>query len=1152
MHGVMLGFDADQAAVASLLDDYAEASASAEPLDEALLDGEHDILQVCADIHALFGSQQAGRGDQGPALGTEQYLRTYLRTLDAEGAELPAGFVRTLRAAVAHYGTTLDPSPALREASLCLVKAHKRTELQVPIISAILQRRLAVADQGPPRSPALLSVLERLAAALQGRFSEVADLAHDLHYRCAEQPAFERARGAVQRDMLALISTIAAGTDERPALVRRLVECPQPLRGAFAGELAAFSAPERGVALEALLRRDYRIRALDGVTNRDGADVAVVQAHYGHQGDRIEVVALACPLAEVHGGLAKARSIASGLEANVDVVLELYVWTDTDMEEGPLSAHLSACLSDSRFDRPLRRVVAVVASSETARDRHLQCFTFRPAGPDYREDQFYRQMHPMLAKRLQLWRLGNFFLERLPSVEDVYLFRAVARENARDERLIVLAEVRDTTPLRDESGRLRSVPHLERMAMEALTAVRRAQMRRLPAERLHWNRVVLLLWAPVSLSWQDLQDVAQRVTAGAEGLGLEKLVMRGDITDADGVRRDTVLSIALAGGRAPVCRFSEPSDALVRTLSDYDQKVVRMRQRGLTYPYEIVRLLAPDRNDDGRGPSGRFTELDLAESGALAPVDRPYGRNTAHIVVGLVENRTATHPEGMRRVVLLGDPSREVGSLAEPECRRIIGALDLAVRERLPLEWFALSAGAKISMESGAENMDWIALVLRRLIELTRAGGEANIVVTGINVGAQPYWNAEATMLMHTRSVLIMTPEGAMVLTGQTVLDYSGSVSAEDNLGIGGYEHIMGPNGQAQYWARDLRDACDILLRHYDHCYVTPGERFPRRASTSDPLTRDVRSYPHGGGSGAFETVGDVFSDASNPGRKRRFEIRRVMASVCDQDHPSLERWPGWRDAEISVTWDAHIGGYPVCLLGLESQPVPRLGLVPSDGPEHWTSGTLFPMSSKKIARAINAASANRPVVILANLSGFDGSPESMRRRQLEFGAEIGRAVVNFRGPIVFVVVSRYHGGAFVVFSKTLNANMEVAAIEGGFASVIGGAPAAAVVFSREVDARTKADPRVAAIHERIRQADETERPSLLADLGELTRSVRSEKLGEVADEFDRVHSVHRALKVGSLDRIIAAADSRPYLVDAIERGMAKTVAVEQQSAVKS
>ena len=40
------------------------------------------------------------------------------------------------------------------------------------------------------------------------------------------------------------------------------------------------------------------------------------------------------------------------------------------------------------------------------------------------------------------------------------------------------------------------------------------------------------------------------------------------------------------------------------------------------------------------------------------------------------------------------------------------------------------------------------------MIEFTQAGGEVNVVVAGINAGAQPYWNAEATMLMHTRGIL--------------------------------------------------------------------------------------------------------------------------------------------------------------------------------------------------------------------------------------------------------------------------------------------------------------------------------------------------------------------------------------------------------------
>ena len=92
-------------------------------------------------------------------------------------------------------------------------------------------------------------------------------------------------------------------------------------------------------------------------------------------------------------------------------------------------------------------------------------------------------------------------------------------------------------------------------------------------------------------------------------------------------------------------------------------------------------------------------------------------------------------------------------------------------------------------------------------------------------------------MLMHTKGILVMTPDGAMVLTGKQALDYSGGVSAEDNFGIGGYERIMGPNGQAQYWAPDLSAACDVLLRHYEHTYVAPGERFPRRRATDRPAS---------------------------------------------------------------------------------------------------------------------------------------------------------------------------------------------------------------------------------------------------------------------------------------------------------------------------
>jgi hypothetical protein len=113
---------------------------------------------------------------------------------------------------------------------------------------------------------------------------------------------------------------------------------------------------------------------------------------------------------------------------------------------------------------------------------------------------------------------------------------------------------------------------------------------------------------------------------------------------------------------------------------------------------------------------------------------------------------------------------------------------------------------------------------------------------------------------------------------------------------------------------------------------------------------------------------------------------------------------------------------------------------------------------------------------------------------------------------------------------------------------VIGGAPAAAVVFAREVDQRTRKDSRVRELEAAIADPARTEfigekAADLRVRLEETLAAVRSEKLGEVALEFDHIHSVERALEVGSIHRILPPHELRPYLIDAIERGMEKELA---------
>ena len=824
-------------------------------------------------------------------------------------------------------------------------------------------------------------------------------------------------------------------------------------------------------------------------------------------------------------------------------MLDLYAeHLDAAPTHEELAERLRAALSGLAVPPALHRIVIAVAEPRRGRGMSaIDMFTFRPGADGLAEDEVLRGLHPMMGHRLQVWRLQEFELERLPSAEDIYTFHGVAHANPKDERLFALAEVRDLTRIYDDDGNIVALPELEQVVVRVLATLRSFQARRPISRRLLWNRVLLHVWPVMEPDPDEIHRIVERLAPLTTGLGIEMISFQGEVRESDGIVRRRVLQFFTPLGHDVSLEVADPPKRPIQPLDEGARRLISARRRGTMHPAEVVRLLAPAGGITGQ-PDGVFTEHELTDDGELVPVDRPPATNPCGIVVGTVRNFTERYPEGMLRVILLGDPTQSLGALAEPECRRINAAIDLAQELGVPLEWFALSAGAKIAMDSGTETMDWIGDVLRKIILFTQAGGELNVVVAGINVGAQPYWNAEATMLMHTRGVLIMTPESAMVLTGKQALDYSGGVSAEDNFGIGGYERIMGPNGQAQYWARDLSDACGVLLYYYEHAYVAPGERFPRPAISSDPVDRDVRPSVHFAEGSDLARIGDVFDDATNPGRKKPFDIRAVMRAVIDSDRLPLERWATMNAAEIAVVWDAHLGGQPVSLIGIEGRPLPRHGPMPADGPEQWTSGTLFPRAAKKIARAINSVAGRRPLVVLANLAGFDGSPESMREWQLEFGAEIGRAVVNFDGPIVFCVVSRYHGGAFVVFSQTLNPNLETVALEGAHASVIGGAPAAAVVFAREVEQAARGDRRITALDQEIADSDGAERQRLRAARAALWVEVLADNRKEFADRFDATHSVERAVQVGSVSQIVAPARLRPFLIEAVQRGMQRAL----------
>ncbi|MBB4931681.1 acetyl/propionyl-CoA carboxylase alpha subunit/acetyl-CoA carboxylase carboxyltransferase component [Lipingzhangella halophila] len=1120
LRSLLLGYDVDPHDERRVLDDYLAARRGAANGHRVLAE-EIGLLDVFADLAELSRNRPVGEDGGGDTRvhSPREHFHTYLQSLDVERAGLPEAFQAKLATALGHYGVAeLERTAQLDAAVFRIFLAQQRASADAGAVAALLRVWL----QEPPPEEALREpagrALERLVAATQVRFPAVADLARGVVFAWFGQPLLRRNRARVYAGVRKHLRYLDAHPDapDRAERIAEMVASTEPLVRLL-GQRLLRDDRDNTVMLEVLTRRYYGNKPLAEVRTSRAAGCEFVVAQRADSSVASTAVSF-----EALGSALRGLAELAGGQDSVDADIYL-AWEDQPADSEDMAAALGGVLAAHPLPEGVRRLTATVAGRSGA-VMH-QHFTFRPAATGMAEDRLIRGLHPYIAQRMQMERLSNFDLTRLPSSdEEVFLFQCVARENPSDERLVAFTQVRDLTELREHDGRLVALPTAEDAVAACLDSIRRVQSRRPEKKRFSTNRIVVYVWPPSEITRAELDTIANRVLPTTAGAGLEEILViarqrdpaTGELTKISvRVTFDTTGGTELTVGDPP----TEP----VEPLDDYRQKVLRASSRNTVYPYELTGLL------------GDFVEYDLDDSHALVPVERPKGRNTAAIVAGVVTTATRRHPQGVSRVVLLGDPTKSLGALSEPECRRVIAALDLAERMGVPLEWYALSAGARISMESGTENMDWVAAALKRIVEFTQDGGEINIVVAGINVGAQPYWNAEATMLMHTKGILVMTPDSAMVLTGKQSLDFSGGVSAEDNFGIGGYDRVMGPNGQAQYWAPSLAGARDVLMRHYDHTYVAPGERAPRRADTTDPAGRDIRDFPHAVEGSDFTTVGEIFSAETNAERKKPFDIRTVMRAISDQDHPVLERWAGMADAETAVVQDAHLGGTPVCLLGIESRSVQRHGFPPTDGPDAYTAGTLFPRSSKKAARAINAASGNRPLVVLANLSGFDGSPESMRKLQLEYGAEIGRAIVNFSGPIVFCVVSRYHGGAFVVFSKALNPNMTVLAVEGSYASVLGGAPAAAVVFSGEVNARTAADERVRELEARVAAASGADRAALTAELDELRSSVRAERLGQVAAEFDGVHDIRRAVEVGSVDAVVGAAELRPRIIEAVE-----------------
>ncbi len=1151
----LLGFDVSPPRLDKVIE-FLEAPLPAglsESFRDELAEVRHLVVTI-ADIERLFSRDRraSARGALGPS--NYAWLRMFVRRARSGGSGIPEEFLDLVRTALLHYDVRdLNDVNRVERALLRIFATQKVLARRHRLIMAVLRRVVALVDAG-----VVLGGDDRVGDALhrieelRGRVSNaIADAAIEARYVGYELPEVARQVGKMSERLESWLDEVET-MDALPIVPMKILDdlavARPELLNRVRGWLGGSDERRQSVALAATIRRLYTPSAPELHHSRSENSIPIEYFKFGET----RVLGAVCDGRRVRDAL---KTLAGELRPDEDVNVELII-VGADATE---IADARTAVSESMGGDLSARRVTLSLPNRYASSFFHETFE-RKANGDI-DLAPLQGLHPEAAERVQFSRFNKFDLQRLRASEDVYCFHAKNREDKADERVFVLADVLE----RPAGGSMESdvfLPILARWFQLATHALRLNLVARDPGRRLQWNRVIMAVAHPINVDEMKLQSTGRRLLPIVRHLGVEKTIVRLKIArpkhagsdanldasaDASASATETEIVFQLvAGSRFGMLVRKPHRDPLVPS-SPYERKAASARRRGLVHPYEIIRMLS--RGDMGREqevegatesarpvlPVGSFEEYDLDPASpapkAISVAGRERGQNKAALVFGILSTPTSKVPEGMKRVFIASDPTLNMGAVAAPECDRILAALDLAESLSLPVEWIPVSSGARIAMNSGTENLDATARVVRRIVTFTQDGGIIHLLVTGINVGAQSYWDALSAMLLHTRGVLIMTPQASMVLTGRAALAASGAVSAEDEVSIGGYERVMGPNGEAHYFAADLLEGYRILYDYYNYSYVVPGEEGPRSQPSSDPASRNIVNFPYDAadtGAGGFDTIGEIFDKTHNPGRKRPFAIRAVMKATVDGDGGYLERWPSQVGGETAVVWDAHLGGQPVSVIGIESHNVPRLGYRPPDGPADWNGGTLFPQASKKVARALTSASGNRPVVILANLSGFDGSPESMRKLQLEYGAEIARAVVNFEGPIVFLIIARYHGGAYVVFSRELNKHVRALAVEGSYASVIGGGPAASVVFTREVRARVAADPRLEKARE-VLDGKPTDEARSAFD--RVWQEVTLEKRGELAAEFDGIHTVERARDVGSLEAIISPDQIRSHII---------------------
>jgi acetyl-CoA/propionyl-CoA carboxylase carboxyl transferase subunit len=404
----------------------------------------------------------------------------------------------------------------------------------------------------------------------------------------------------------------------------------------------------------------------------------------------------------------------------------------------------------------------------------------------------------------------------------------------------------------------------------------------------------------------------------------------------------------------------------------------------------IAAGVADETELDYRDPEARLRAL--FDRGSLRPVS---GRDDS----GVMSARGQI--DGTPVVAFASDGTRMGGAMGAVGCQHVVEAIDLAVRERIPVVGLWHSGGARLA--EGVVALDAVGQVFAAMV---RASGRVPqiSVVLGPAAGGAAYGPA-------LTDIVVMSGGGRIFVTGPEVVR---SVTGEqvDMERLGGPEPHGRRSGVVHVTTKDDASAIETarslaaLLGHQG------------RVSAADTA-------------GDARDLGGLLPDAPN----RAYDVKPVVNALLDA--PGVELHAKWAPNIVTT-----LGRFAGRTVGVIANNPLRLG------------GCLDASSAEKAARFVRMCdSLGVPLVVIVDVPGYLPGLGQEWDGVVRRGAKLLHAFAEAVVPRVTLVTRKAYGGAYIAMNSRALGATAVFAWPGAELAVMGASAAVNILHRKKLAA---------------------------------------------------------------------------------------------------